>query len=271
VDGRRIPLINPQRGIFKPAAMQYLLSVRTVYPVTGRRVWYDDQQQVHAQLERGEELIDYAFMGTDPEAADNRWLREARDAQIPILYFLGIAPQRYTAIWPTYIADWSAADLKARLAFGAPVGAAKTWSLPDAPERRYGLRLVRQRLHQASFREAVLTAYGQRCAISGLPEPRLLDAAHIIADRDEGLGQPVVRNGLPLSKIHHAAFDANLIGIDPDFQVHVGEALLAMHDGPLFEHGIKASAGRLIRLPDREIDDPDRERLAERFARLRAG
>lgn len=30
VDGQRVPLINPQRGIFKPASMKYLLSVRTV-------------------------------------------------------------------------------------------------------------------------------------------------------------------------------------------------------------------------------------------------
>ncbi len=269
VDGVRIPLINPQRGIFKPAAMQFVLSVRTVYPAIGRRVWYDDQREVHAQLERGEELIDYAFMGTNPEAADNRWLREVYDAQVPILYFLGIAPQRYTAIWPTYVADWSAADLKARLAFG-PQATAAAWSLPPAPERRYGLRLVQQRLHQARFREAVLTAYGNRCAISGLPEPRLLDAAHIIDDRHAERGQPVVPNGLPLSKIHHAAFDANLIGIDPDYRVHVSEALLAIQDGPLFEQAIKAAAGATLRFPLRPVDYPDRDRLAERFARFRA-
>jgi putative restriction endonuclease len=35
----------------------------------------------------------------------------------------------------------------------------------------------------------------------------LLDAAHIVADKDEQLGQPVVPNGIPLSKIHHAAFN----------------------------------------------------------------
>jgi putative restriction endonuclease len=168
--------------------MAYLLSVRTVYPSTGKKVWYDDQRQVHAQIEAGDELIDYAFMGDDPEAADNRWLREARDAQVPILYFLGIAPQRYTAIWPTYIADWSANELKAKLAFGAPTNAAAAWTLPQAPERRYALRLTRQRLHQATFREAVLAAYGQTCAISRLPEQRLLDAAHIIQDKDEDLG-----------------------------------------------------------------------------------
>ena len=267
IDGVRLPLINPQRGIFKPASMQYLLSVRTVYPSTGRRVWYDDQREVHAQIERGDELVDYAFMGADPNAADNRWLREARDAQIPILYFLGVAPQRYTAIWPTYVADWVPNELKARLAFGTPATTVQAFTLPAAPERRYALRLVRQRLHQAVFREAVLAAYGNRCAISGLPEPRLLDAAHIIADRDE-MGQPLVTNGLPLSKIHHAAFDANLIGVDPNYRIHVSDVLLSMEDGPLFEHGIKGMAGRTINFPLRPADYPDKDRLAERFARF---
>ena len=52
----------------------------------------------------------------------------------------------------------------------------------------------------------MLAAYGGRAAISHLPEPRLLDAAHIIMDADEQLGQPVVSNGLPFAKLHHAAF-----------------------------------------------------------------
>src|SRR6201988_1215640 len=56
-------------------------------------------------------------------------------------------------------------------------------------------------LHQASFRDAVLSAYGGRWAISHMPEPRLLDAAHIVMDADEQLGQPVISNGLPLTKI----------------------------------------------------------------------
>jgi putative restriction endonuclease len=62
----------------------------------------------------------------------------------------------------------------------------------------------------------VLTAYDGRSATSRLPEPRFLDAAHSVVDADEPLGQPIVSNELPLSKIHHAAFDANLVGIDPD-------------------------------------------------------
>jgi putative restriction endonuclease len=269
VDDERIPFINPQRGIFKPAKMQYLLSVRTVFPVSGRKVWYDDQRQVHEQITRGDDLIDYAFMGTDPAAADNRWLREAMQAQIPVIYFLGVAPQRYSPIWPVYIAEWSAADLKARLAFAPPATVKVGDGVPSAPERRYGLRLVRQRLHQATFREAVLAAYGGRCAVSGLPEPRLLDAAHIIVDRDEQFGQPVVANGLPLSKIHHAAFDANLIGVDADFRIHVADQLLSITDGPMLE-GLKALAGGNIRLPQRRTDYPDRDRLAQRFSQFQA-
>jgi putative restriction endonuclease len=264
-EGARVPLINPQRGIFKPKSMQYLLSVRTVFPRSGARVWYDDQRIVHEQVSRGDELVDYAFMGTDPDAADNRWLREAHKAEVPILYFMGIAPGRYTAIWPTYVAAWEPTALKVRLAFGQAAQA----SIPDASERRYASRIVQQRLHQANFREAVMTAYGGRCAITRLPEPRLLDAAHIIIDRDEEFGQPVVPNGLPLSKIHHAAFDANLIGIDPDYRIHVSEALLSINDGPMFEHGVKALAGKLIHLPAREADHPSRDRLAQRFEQFR--
>ena len=104
---------------------------------------------------------------------------------------------------------------------------------------------------------------------SGLPEPLLLDAAHIVADKDERLGQPVVSNGIPLSKIHHAAFDAHLIGIDPDFRMHVSNRLLGQNDGPMLE-ALKQLNGRTIRLPDRVKDNPDRDRLAMRFERFKS-
>ena len=43
-DGERIPLINPRRGIFKPQQMRFLLSIKTVFPKPGGKVWYDDQR-----------------------------------------------------------------------------------------------------------------------------------------------------------------------------------------------------------------------------------
>ncbi len=265
--GERIPLINPRRGIFKPQQMRFLLSIKTVFPKAGGKVWYDDQRQVHRQIFEGDETIDYAFMGQNPDAADNRWLREAFENRIPIIYFLGVAPGRYQAMLPAFISGWDATALKARVAFGVPEQDALV-PPETALERRYALRAVKQRLHQASFREAVITAYNGRCALSGLPEPLLLDAAHIVADKDERLGQPVVPNGIPLSKIHHAAFDAHLIGIDPDYRLHVSERLLARKDGPMLE-ALKRLNGDTIHLPSRSKDHPDRGRLALRFERFK--
>jgi putative restriction endonuclease len=262
-EGTRIPLLNPQRGIFKPQQMRYLLSIRTVYPRPGARVWYDDQRQVHRQIYEGDEAVDYAFMGEDADAAENRWLREAMENRIPIIYFLGVAPGLYQAIVPAYVIGWDARALKARVAFGTPAADALEYPA-TAGERRYALREVKQRLHQASFREAVIAAYAGRCAVSGLPEQRLLDAAHIIADRNEPLGQSVVPNGIPLSKIHHAAFDAHLIGIDPDFRVHVANRLLRQNDGPMLEV-LKELHHANLHLPARRRDWPDQERLALRF------
>lgn len=265
--GERIPLINPQRGIFKPQRMRHLLSIRTVFPKPGGKVWYDDQRDVHRQIFEAEETVDYAFMGTDPDAADNRWLREAFEAQVPIIYFLGVAPGRAQAMLPAFIAGWDARSLKAQIAFSEQ-GRGMMAAPASAIERRYALRTAQQRLHQASFREAVITAYDGRCALSGLPEPLLLDAAHIVADGDERLGQAMVTNGIPLSKIHHAAFDAHLIGIDPDFRLHVSEKLMVQKDGPMLE-ALKALHGGTLHGPKRLQDRPDRDRLAMRFERFR--
>jgi hypothetical protein len=74
-----------------------------------------------------------------------------------------------------------------------------------ALERRYALRAVKQRLHQASFREAVITAYNGRCALSGLPEPLLLDAAHIVADKDEQFGHRWFRTASRSQSLGNAA------------------------------------------------------------------
>ncbi|MYJ54318.1 MAG: HNH endonuclease [Nitrospira sp. SB0672_bin_25] len=266
--GERIPLVNPQRGIFKPRQMRYLLSIRTVFPRPGARVWYDDQLEAHRQIFESDEAVDYAFMGQDPNAADNQWLREAFKSQIPVIYFLGVAPSCYQAMIPTYIGGWDGNALKAKIIFGIP-GQHELFAPSSVVDRSYALRLTKQRLHQNSFREAVITAYSGRCAISGLPEQRLLDAAHIISDTNELMGQPVVTNGLALSKIHHAAFDKHLIGIDPDYRLHVSERLLDQHDGPMLE-ALKQLEGEILHLPSRERDCPDRDRLALRFERFRA-
>ena len=75
-------------------------------------------------------------------------------------------------------------------------------------------------------------------------------------------------NGLPLSKIHHAAFDAYLIGIDPDYRVHVSDRLREQHDGKMLE-ALKLLDGGKIHLPRRSEDFPDRDRLAQLYELFR--
>jgi putative restriction endonuclease len=266
--GERIPLVNPQRGIFKPKRMAKLLSIRTVVPGKGRKIWYDDQTEAHKQIFASDETVNYAFMGADPNAADNRWLREAFESHTPIIYFLGTAPGRYEAMLPTFIVGWNPSALQAQLAFGLQ-DQLELIAPETAIERRYALREVKQRLHQSSFREALIAAYGGRCALSGLPAPDLLDAAHIIADKDDLMGQPVIPNGLALSKLHHAAFDTHLIGIDPDYRIRVSDRLLSLRDGPQLE-ALKQLNGGAIVLPNRKRDYPDRDRLDRRFSAFKA-
>jgi len=94
----------------------------------------------------------------------------------------------------------------------------------------------------------------------------LLDAAHIAGDLEDH-GEPIVPNGLSLCSIHHRAFDQNLVGVSPDFNVHVSKRLLDDEDGPMLEL-LKQFHAQSIVLPARAAWRPDRERLAERFERF---
>jgi putative restriction endonuclease len=149
--GDRIPLINRQRGIFKPRQMEHLLSIKTVFPRRGARVWYDDQREAHRQIYEGDDVVDYAFMGTDPTSPDNCWLQDAMQKQIPVIYFLGASPGRYQPIILTFIVGWHPEHLRVQLAFGALVGSSAQATLPASPERRYALREIKARLHKHRF------------------------------------------------------------------------------------------------------------------------
>jgi putative restriction endonuclease len=114
----------------------------------------------------------------------------------------------------------------------------------------------------------VIPAYGRRCAICRLREVSLLDAAHIIEDRDPR-GEPEISNGVSLCSIHHRAFDADLVGVSPDYEVHVSRRLLDDDDGPMLDV-LKTAQGVTIVLPRQSASQPDRERLATRFERFQS-
>jgi putative restriction endonuclease len=137
----------------------------------------------------------------------------------------------------------------------------------EEARRRYITVTTRQRLHQRSFRLRVLRAYHERCALCRLRHEQLLDAAHIVPDKDL-LGLPVIPNGLAMCKLHHAAFDRDFIAIRPDLVIRVRRDLLEEHDGPMLIHGLQRFHGREIWVPARLDQRPRPDLLEERYRRF---
>jgi len=137
--------------------------------------------------------------------------------------------------------------------------------------RHYLLRETRYRVHQPRFRATVLRAYEERCAVCNIGHARLLDAAHMVADKEDG-GQPVVTNGLAMCKIHHAAYDAHILGIRPDLVVQIRVDILAEVDGPMLQYGLQGGRHNqpLMAVPRRRAQRPDPDRLQVAFDAFRA-
>jgi putative restriction endonuclease len=261
VRGTRVPIWNYQKGIFKPAILGRdgaALSVQTSA----------DSPYADAHDPDAGHFV-YQYRGTDPEQADNRSLRRAMSLQRPLLYLLAVDPGVFEAILPVYVVNDDPARLQFTLVADLSPSLANSDAAVTAARREYATRAVMQRLHQQQFRRVVLTAYRNQCTICRLRHVELLDAAHIIADRDER-GEPVVSNGLGLCKIHHSAFDADIIGVDPDARVHVREDVLKEKDGPMLRFGLQEVHNTRLVLPRRAVDQPNRDFLAERFDRFRA-
>ncbi|MGH7561834.1 MAG: HNH endonuclease [Gemmatimonadales bacterium] len=267
-EGAQVPLALQARGIWKPGRLGptgAALSITTASVKPGILPRYNDTNV----SEDG--WFEYKYQGTDPSAADNRAVRKAFELGRPLIYFYGIAPGLYEAIAPVYVVGDELTALTFRVGADA-TGVANPRLMAggaEAPLKAYATATVKIRLHQHRFRQMVVAAYGERCAVCRLRHPELLDAAHILEDRDER-GKPEVPNGLALCGVHHGAYDANIMGIAPDQRIHIRKDILAEIDGPMLRHGLQEMHGSLIRVPRRADLKPRAEYLEERFARFRA-
>ncbi len=255
--------MSPQ-GIFKPKILPEIpLSIST----TPESPYNDGAVQ--------DNLFLYSYRGTDTQHRDNVGLRKAMATRTPLIYFFGIVPGKYMAVWPVFIVHDDPTALAFKVAVDDPVYVAKgaevddsRWAENDDPRREYITRTVRARLHQRGFRERVLRAYREQCACCRLRRLELLDAAHIIADsKPEGL--PSVRNGIALCKLHHAAFDSYLFGIRPDYHIEVRKDVLREKDGPMLIHGLQELNNQKIILPTPARLLPDPILLERRFEEFR--
>lgn len=261
IRGVRVPIWNYQKGIFKPEILG--LDGAALSVQTSAESPYADVHDAAA----GQFI--YKYRGTDPEHRDNVALRRAGNAQRPLLYLVAVDRGVYDAIFPVYVSGDDPARLQSTLVADQVLALATSDDALATIRREYVTRAVMQRLHQQQFRRHVLSAYRNQCAICRLRHVELLDAAHIIPDHAPH-GEPHVTNGIGLCKIHHSAYDARILGIDPESRVHIRVDVLAEVDGPMLRYGLQAVHGSTLILPRREQQRPSRDLLAMRFERFRA-
>ncbi len=270
--GARVSLGSFFNGIFRPREFTgpAALCLVTAPPKVGRPPPYDDE------FDESTDRVTYHFRtpkspSTEARlqaAADNRALLAAHELEVPVIYFRGIAPAQYAVMAPAFVVAVDEAAQVVELQAGLPISDTSPAGLVSGEDlRRYATREALVRLHQYRFRAAVLRAYRTRCAVCRLREATLLEAAHIIDDRDPR-GHATVVNGISLCAIHHLAYDRNLMGIDPDGVVHIARRLLDEVDGPMLRSGLQGFHGSPILVPRRGDERPDPERLEARFAQF---
>ena len=93
--------------------------------------------------------------------------------------------------------------------------------LGEMPDGLYKDTIVKQRIGQVYFRNAVLKIYGNKCCVTGIDATELLIASHIKPwkDSDEHTERTNPCNGLCLNAFHDKAFDKGLITFDSDFKM----------------------------------------------------
>lgn len=257
--GPRVPFMSHMKGIFRAAAQRGPAALSILTSSSGP---YEDRET--------DEGVLYAYRSGPIDQPDNRALRAAAELLVPIVYFVGTRPGWYRPFYPCYVVRDDPAARHVVVTKGemaGPLDEQEPILLEDPIERRYAMREMRVRVHQARFRGRVLPAYRSQCAICRLREMRLLDAAHILAEAE--LGEPTVSNGLSLCSIHHRAYDQDLVGISPEYEVSLSGALLDEEDGPMLDL-LKGAHGAAIQIPDRRAWQPDRDLLDRRFQRFLA-
>lgn len=256
--GETVRLMPTQQGIWKPGQFVAALSFRTVFRPEGSNRPYDDAVGTDG-------FYRYKMRGSDPNHFENRALREAMLERLPLIWWLGVQGGGYSALYPIYLVGEERADLQFVVDIDAVPQTDVTWPAVELElDPSYRQQLTKRRLHQRPFRAAVLRAYRTSCAVCSFRHSDLLDAAHI--HEDGAGGRPVVTNGLTLCKMHHAAYDRQILGITPDYEVRINAEVLHEVDGPMLRHGIQEFHGKpLMVLPTRRTERPDRVLLDERY------
>lgn len=164
-------------------------------------------------------------------------------------------------IWEQFNSDWQSLvdECSALLASSEDVLPVDDIKVAEAASDYFGETReaqVRIRVRQSFFRKTVLASYGGKCCMSGLGEPRLLLASHIVPWSVDTANRLNPANGLCLSALHDRAFDQGLIALSDEFTVMVSGQLKAKATADSFARSALVEIeGSKIVLPERFMPD----------------
>jgi len=157
-------------------------------------------------------------------------------------------------VWEEFCRDWGrlveeATRLRDKFSRG-PTQHLPSFPLKDVRGPSERIVTAKQRLHQAFFREAVLSSYENCCCVTGLAVPEALIASHIIPWSEDENRRADPRNGLCLSATFDRLFDTGLLTIEADMTVRLSQSLRRRKDEAV-SHLILPYQGQSIRRPSR--------------------
>jgi putative restriction endonuclease len=159
------------------------------------------------------------------------------------------------AIWDEFHADWNRLTVRAyelRRDREPQKRENATFTAPSGPSEK--IVTVKQRLHQAFFRDAVISSYNTRCCVTGLSIPECLVAGHIIPWSVDERRRADPTNGVCLSATFDRLFDCGLVTINDDLTLHVSKSIVGAKDRVIAEV-VAARHGQAIVPPARFYPD----------------
>jgi putative restriction endonuclease len=158
--------------------------------------------------------------------------------------------------WERFAAECEQIEKRARERQPVPLLKENVVTFPNEPSFPIGAskeQIVRVRIGQRFFRQAVLTAYNHRCSVTGIQHDALLVASHIKPwkDSDPKTERTNPRNGLCLSSLYDRAFDAGLMTVDEEYRIIFSSSVLSCAPQEVANVFFRRYEGKQLLLPDR--------------------
>lgn len=177
-------------------------------------------------------------------------------------------------VWEKYYGHWD------QLAYDAEILIAQlqhkeleeslSINLNDLPVGSERVTEVKRRINQDFFRRTVLSSYNQKCCITGINNPSLLQASHIVDWSIDEANRTNPQNGLCLNALFHKAYDDNLLGITPDYEIVIAKDFFFGKPQDVDEATMSFIMGfdhKQMIMPKRFL--PDRDLLAQHYERFK--